>query len=76
MSTQTATLTFDLTDPEARVEFNIACRARDVRAALNDFDNYLHDEIKHKNVELRDGAESIRARLYEIMSAACVIIHE
>ena len=76
MSTQTATLTFDMTDPDARAAFDAAYRALDVRAALRAFDNYLHDEIEHNEEKCRADADEIRTRLYDIMSAHGVNIHE
>lgn len=76
MSTQTGTLTFDLTDPDARRAFLLASRASNMLAAVQEFDQYLRDEIKYKNPKLRDGAESIRARLHEIMSEEGITIHE
>ena len=66
--TQTATLTFDLTDPDARKAFELATKAQDMVMAMRSFSLYLRDEIKHREKEDRDDTEEVLDKLLLIMS--------
>jgi hypothetical protein len=64
---QTATLTFDLQDPEARYAFNLATKAPDMRNALLELERYLHDQYKYQDEGTRDDIYDMRKRFYAIM---------
>ena len=60
-----AVITFDLTDPDAKIAHARAVAADDMASVLWDFDQYLRGEAKYKGDEV---AEKIRDKLWEIMN--------
>ena len=64
---QTATLTFDLQDPEAKYAFGLATKAPDMRNALLELEEYLRDQYKYQTEDTRDDIYDIRKRFYAIM---------
>jgi len=60
--TQTATLTFDLTDPDAREAFELATKAQDMAMVLREFDEYLRNDS-------RIIVKVVREELHRTMSA-------
>jgi hypothetical protein len=73
---QIATLTFDLTDPEANYAFNLAMKAPDMRNALIEYEQYLHDQYKYQNEDTRDDIYDIRKKFYEVMLEHSIKLHE
>jgi hypothetical protein len=67
--TQTATLTFDLTDPDARRAYHLAIKAEDMAKALSDFDYYLRNQSKHLGKNEQARVLTVRDMLRDIMSA-------
>ena len=65
MATETATLTFDLTDPDAARAFHRAVHALDLCLTLSDLDGELRRIIKYSEDETRaDCADYWRDRLW------------
>ena len=56
-----ATLEFSL--PEEREEFDCACRGGELRGQVQNFDNWLRDQIKHHDKPLQD----VRDTLHKIV---------
>jgi uncharacterized short protein YbdD (DUF466 family) len=74
MSTQTATLTFDLTDHHAERQLRLALNASRMMFALQSFDRYLRTHAKHSD-EPPDIHE-IRQEFHALLSAEDINIHE
>jgi hypothetical protein len=74
MSTQTATLTFDLTDVDAERQFRLAVNANRVMFALQSFDRYLRTHSKHSDdpPDIHD----VWREFCELLSAEGIDIHE
>jgi len=64
----TATISFDLRDPEAKEQFRMACSAAAMYSALWDMDQYLREQVKYHEPDQRDDTYEIRERLHTIMS--------
>jgi copper(I)-binding protein len=64
---QTATLTFDLTDPDARAAFSRACNADNAHAALIAIAEYLREQVKYHDEKTRDDIHEMRAKFYGIL---------
>jgi hypothetical protein len=64
---QTVTLTFDLTNPDARAAFSRACNADNAHAALSAIAEYLRDQEKYHEPKTRDDIYEMRARFYGIL---------
>jgi hypothetical protein len=73
---QVATFTFDLTDPEARHAFDLVVKAPDMRNALLEYEQYLHDQYKYQDETTRDDIYDIRKRFYEVMLEHHITLHE
>jgi hypothetical protein len=65
---QTATITFDLTDPDAKVQFYLAANAASMYSVLWDFEQYLREQVKYHDDGTRDDTYAIRDKFYSIMS--------
>jgi len=65
---QTGTLSFDLTDPDARQQFRLACNAASMYSVLWDMDQYLREQVKYLDADERDDTYDIRQKLHELMS--------
>lgn len=59
-----ASLQFDLTDPDGKVAFEQACKARDYLVVLWDMDNYLRDQVKYEG---EDDTEAIRKKFHALL---------
>ena len=64
-----ATLSFDLTDPDARESFHVAVQAKDYRLVLWDMDQYLRSNIKYggHTEEIEEVYRAVRERLHELL---------
>ena len=69
----TATLNYSL--PEEEVEFRTAANAMALRAAVQEFDNWLRGIVKHGSA-LMATPEIIRARLHEELTNHNIDLHE
>ena len=67
--TQTATLTFDLRNPDAKREFELATKAEDMAAVLREFDDYLRNQIKYLEKDEQDDIATVRDTLHTKMLA-------
>jgi hypothetical protein len=76
MSTQMAIITYDLTDPDAQAAFELAMDAPKLRSVLWNFDQWLRNEIKHKDRSEWPDATRIRTELYSAMRLEGVAIYE
>lgn len=72
---QTATLTYDLTDPDARDAFALACKAPDLLRALLEFDQYLHDQVKYHERKDQHDVEQVRHRFLSLMRDNDIKLH-
>jgi hypothetical protein len=64
---QTATLTFDLRDPDARAAFSRACNADNAHDALQAISMYLREQVKYHDAKTRDDIHEVRAKFYGIL---------
>ena len=72
-----AILEFNL--PEEEVEFEEASKGNRFKRSLEDYDNYLRDQIKHNdNLSSEELLllQGVRAELYDIMQSYSVNIYD
>lgn len=69
----TATLTFDLDDPDDRLAHKLALHGRDYSVVLFNFDQWLRGKIKHEN---KRGYQPVRDELREIMETHGVAMED
>ncbi len=62
--------------PECREEFEMAAHAADIKGVLWDFDEWLHQKIKHDSEFDDDTLKAVRSYLYECLEHRNVILHE
>jgi hypothetical protein len=76
MSTQTATLTFDLTDPEGERALRLAINAPRMMSVLWDFQGYLRDKVKYCETKDLPDIHEIRQEFHALLSAEDINIYE
>jgi hypothetical protein len=74
--TQTATLAFDLTDPDALRAYQLANKAEDMANVLHEFDKYLRDQIKYLEKDEQHDMATVRDMLHTKMLAHGIKVSE
>jgi hypothetical protein len=76
----TATLTFDLTDPDDLIEHKRCIKAIDVCLAIWDMDQYLRTKTKYESEgmssEVYDAYDTMREKLREILEDRSISFDE
>lgn len=69
MSTQTATINYDLTDPDARDAFRLAMDAPRWQSVVWNLDQFIRGQTKHTEPKDWPDAHRIREELHDLMTA-------
>ena len=67
--TRTATLTFDLTDPDSLRAYRLAIKAEDMAMAMREFDEYLRNQAENYTKKEQVEMSIVRDALRLTMSA-------
>jgi hypothetical protein len=74
--TRTATLTFDLTDPDSLRAYRLANKAEDMANVLHEFDEYLRNQTRYLEKDEQHDIATVRDTLHITMSAHGIKVPE